>query len=175
MKEDPLEDSTVQDLRAQLAELQRAYKKRDDEAKRLAEFVIALRKRPPGAHPELLLLTVAVLCGARLAWFAEVEEWGTRAKVEGGNVTNGFLMIAGILLVIWLVHEARVNGWTVIAESAALAVGLRIGLDEWMKGHAVTGTVIAIGTLVALALPFLGRALQTAAQFATDPLLLLRK
>src|SRR5579862_5831902 len=135
----PFEEDAQHDLRAQLEELQKAYKKRDDEARRLAEFVLALRKRPAGAHPELLLLSVAVLWGARLAWFADVEDWGTRAKPEGVNVTNGFVMIGGVLLVIWLVHEARVNGWIVVAKTAALTVGLRIGLDEWMRGRRVYG------------------------------------
>ena len=172
---DPLDDIAVDNLRQQLAELQRAYKKRDEEAKRLADFVVALRKRPPGAHPELLLLTVAVLCGARLAWFTEVEEWGNRATLEGATVTNGFLVIAGVLLVIWLVHEARVNGWIVIAKTGALAVGLRIALAQWLDGRIVYGMATAIGTLVMMAFPFLGRGLQAAAQFAMDPWVFLRK
>lgn len=169
------EEDTITYLKNQLAELQGKYQKRDAEAKRLADFVIKVKGRPAGVNPELFLVLVAILFGARLAWFALVEEWGTRLAVEGLQVSLGTLLCGAALLTLWVIQEIRVSKWGIAAKAAVLAVGVRVGIDQWMRGRAAEGTSIAVGVVLFCALPLINSALERSARFLISPMLFIRK
>jgi hypothetical protein len=169
------EDDPVLDLKKQLMELERAFIKRDAEAKRLADFIIKVKNRPAGVNPELMLLLVAVLCCARLAYFALVEDWGKRAVAEGLGVSIGTLAAMAAILIVWGYQEVRINKWGMAAKAACLVVGLRIGVDQWMRGHAAYGVQIAVGMALFCGLPLIDAALEKAAQFLVSPRLAIGK
>jgi Na+/melibiose symporter-like transporter len=163
------------DLEAENAELRDRVAKREAEAKKLADAVMALKKRPAGAQPELFLILLALACVGRLVLYANVEGMGTRAKLEGMGVTSGFVALSLVTLVVWALHEWRASHWLTIAKAIVLCVGLRIAVDLWTSGDATAATLMAVVTLLGMALPVFGWVITTLTDAITDPMRLFRK
>jgi len=171
-----MEDSFEQiDLEAENADLRERLAKREAEAKRLADAVMALRRRGTSAQPELFLVLLALACAARLVLYAYVEGMGTKARIEGTGVTSGFGGLAVVTLVLWAMHEWRVSQWLTIAKAIAISIGLRVAVDLWTNGHATTATAVALATLLGVALPLFGWLITNLVDTITDPLRLFRK
>lgn len=147
----------------------KAIRKKDGELERMMDFIQLRSQRPAGYHPELILLTTAILCVVRLVWFIQVENWGRQAKQEAVTVNEVFLILTGTLLVLWSVHDARVNGWVCIAKAALLVLAVRVAIQNWMWGFAPQATLTVVVMLVFLAMPFSSVWVQKAVMFLMNP------
>src|SRR5580704_6875999 len=58
-------------------------------------------------------------------------------------------------------HEWRASHWLTIAKAIVLCVGLRIAVDLWTSGDATAATLMAVVTLLGMALPVFGWVITT--------------
>lgn len=128
-------------LRETVAELESELQKRENDAKRLAEALLALRGTP---RPEVFLIIMAVLMAGRMAIYVYVKN-AVAGDLEPLVSTAVFGAVATLMFIFWMAAEWKAARWLVIPKTVLLVVVFMIAAGMLSNGMVWAGIFMAPG------------------------------